>query len=111
MLQANPQQARRIILAKYLNDGAHWNDNGDYSNDMVHAVRTPSSKFKFQQRKRAKAVKRIEISEAGNEVLSPADATTFRALLSARANYLSQDRPDIGFAAKEFCATFYHRII
>jgi hypothetical protein len=37
--------------------------------------------------------------------LSPEDATTFRAL-SARANYLSQDRADICFSTKELCREF-----
>ena len=37
-----------------------------------------------------------------NEPLSPEEATKFRAT-AARANYLSADRPDIGFAVKELC--------
>ena len=37
--------------------------------------------------------------------LSSEDATMFRAL-SARANFLSQDRCDIGFATKELCREF-----
>ena len=52
----------------------------------------------------AKAVKRAEkISESFT--LSPVDATTYRAL-SARANFLAQDRADIGFATKELCKEF-----
>ena len=38
-------------------------------------------------------------------LLSPEDATMFRAL-SARGNYLAQDRPDINFATKELCREF-----
>ena len=38
-------------------------------------------------------------------VLSPDDATTYRAL-SARANFLAQDRPDIGYGTKELCREF-----
>ena len=37
--------------------------------------------------------------------MSSQDATAFRAL-AARANYLSQDRPDIAFSAKELCREF-----
>ena len=37
--------------------------------------------------------------------MSSQDATTFRAL-AARANYLSQDRPDINFSANELCREF-----
>ena len=37
--------------------------------------------------------------------LSLEEATTYRAL-SARANYLAQDRPDITFSAKELCREF-----
>ena len=52
----------------------------------------------------AKAVKSMEkISDA--YVLSPEDATNFRAL-SARANFLSQDRTDIGYSSKELCREF-----
>ena len=37
--------------------------------------------------------------------LEPTEATAFRAL-SARGNYLGDDRPDIGFSAKELCREF-----
>ena len=37
--------------------------------------------------------------------LGPEDATVFRAL-SARANHLAPDRPDIAFATKELCRCF-----
>ena len=40
-----------------------------------------------------------------NDVLKPESATTYRAL-SARYNYIAQDRPDISFAAKELCRDF-----
>ena len=38
-------------------------------------------------------------------MLDPEEATCFRAL-SARCNYLAQDRPDVAFAAKELCREF-----
>ena len=37
--------------------------------------------------------------------MDPEEATAFRAL-SARANYLAQDRPDIAFCSKELCREF-----
>ena len=70
----------------------------------LYANRTASSKVKGPARKGAKAANKLErISSSGN--LSPAEATVFRAL-SARANYLAQDRPDISFSTKELCREF-----
>ena len=58
----------------------------------------------YGARKGAKAVKKLErICTSGD--LSPEEATVFRAL-SARANYLVQDRPDIAFSTKELCREF-----
>ena len=69
----------------------------------VADTRTPQAAKPGYGAKRAgaKAVKKME-RESVEYKLSPADATTFRAL-SARANYLSQDRADIGFSPKEVC--------
>ena len=68
------------------------------------AARTKSAKKKGPARKGAKAVKKLErVSSEGD--LNPQEATTFRAL-SARANYLAQDRPDIAFSTKELCREF-----
>ena len=53
----------------------------------------PSTKEKFQQRRGAKIVK------------LPEEATLYRAL-SARADYLAQDRPDIAISNKELCREF-----
>ena len=71
-------------------------------NDLVQvsAVRTPSTKNKFKARQGAKAVKKLERLESASETLIPDEATTYRAL-SARANYLAQDRPDVAFSIKE----------
>ena len=72
---------------------------------ILAATRTPPTKKTYgAKRAGAKAVKRAEkLSE--EFVLAPEDATVFRAL-SARSNYLSQDRADIGFATKELCREF-----
>ena len=53
----------------------------------------------------AKAVKAMEKVIGSEYVLSPEDATMYRAL-SARANFLSQDRADIQFSTKELCREF-----
>ena len=71
----------------------------------VCAVRTPSAKPKYGARKGAKAVKKLERLESQAHSLCPEEATMFRAL-SARANYLAQDRPDIAFSTKELCREF-----
>ena len=73
---------------------------------IICANRTPpAQKNKYAaKRQGAKAVKKMEqISDA--YLLSSEDATMFRAL-SARANYLAQDRPDIGYSTKELCREF-----
>ena len=75
------------------------------SGSRLTAVRTPKAyKPPGGQRAGAKAVKKIE-QTSNSFKLAPEDATTFRAL-SARGNYLSQDRADIGFATKELCREF-----
>ena len=71
----------------------------------VNAVRTaPATKKYGQKRAGAKAVKRME-QESAEYKLSSEDATNFRAL-SARGNFLSQDRADINYATKELCREF-----
>ena len=72
--------------------------------DAVSAIRTPPAKKHGVKRAGAKAVKAME-RVSTEYTLSPEDATNFRAL-SARANFLSQDRTDIGFSTKELCREF-----
>ena len=73
----------------------------------LNAVRTQPIKKGHPAAKRqgAKAVKQLERAAGAEFVLSREEATLFRAL-SARANFLSQDRPDINFATKELCREF-----
>ena len=59
-------------------------------------VKTPTAK----KRAGAKGTKKLERLVSQGFELEPAEATMFRAL-SAFANYLSQDRPDISYAGKE----------
>ena len=70
--------------------------------EVMNALKKTANKYK--KRAGAKAVKAFE-RESGVGKLNESDATTFRAL-SARANYLAQDRPDISFSAKELCREF-----
>ena len=72
----------------------------------IFAARTkPVESNKFKKRLGAKQAKKLEIKENSAFELSPTDATMYRAL-AARCNYLSQDRPDIAFSAKELCREF-----
>ena len=73
--------------------------------DVICATRTAPAKKKTQvKRAGAKTVKAMErLSSA--YVLNSEDATTFRAL-SARGNFLGQDRTDIGYSTKELCREF-----
>ena len=67
---------------------------------LLCELRQPKNKIKARQG--AKAVKKLERLESASAVLTPEEATTYRAL-SARANYLAQDRPDVAFYTKELC--------
>ena len=78
---------------------------GSNFDELVGAVRTPSSKNKFQKRQGAKALKKVEMETNNDDLLDPDQATTFRGL-SARGNYLSQDRVDINYSTKELCREF-----
>ena len=74
--------------------------------DRLCAARTKSSKPKYgPARQGAKQSKKMERLLSAGHVLDPVEATTFRAL-SARGNFLAQDRPDISYAAKELCREF-----
>ena len=76
------------------------------SSTIVGAARTkPLKKPQAKKRAGAKATKKLERLVSKGFELEPAEATMFCAL-SARANYLSQDRLDISFAGKEFCREF-----
>lgn len=73
---------------------------------MVFASRTqPAQNNKYKKRLGAKKSKSLEKLESIGHELNPAEATLYRAL-SARCNYLAQDRCDIAFAAKELCREF-----
>ena len=79
----------------------------DGDTPAICAVRTaPVKKGQFKKREGARKVKDFEKAQAhADGSLTPAPATTYRAM-SARGNYLSQDRPDVSYSTKELCRDF-----
>ena len=73
--------------------------------DICATCTTPVRNSRYKKRVGAKQAKKLEISANNEFVLSPGDATIYRAL-AARCNCLSQDRPDIAFSSKELCREF-----
>ena len=99
-------ERRRAINAVHWYGSSWESDLTDLDNPAgICDVRTPSSKNKFQKRQGAKAVKKVEMEGNMDDLLEPEQATTFRAL-TARANYLSQDRVDTSYSTKELCREF-----
>ena len=84
-----------LALRKVLQDGPAW---GMSTAELISKI---SKKVFKPKRVGAKAAKAAEF-ESKEEVLSPSEATLFRAL-APRANYLAMDRPEIAFATKELC--------
>ena len=64
----------------------------------------PNVRPSTKKRAGAKAVKAFE-GNTGCGTLSETDATTYRAI-SARGNFLAQDRGDISFSSQELCRDF-----
>ena len=75
--------------------------------DRIFAARTPpANKSKYKKRDGARKVKDFERAKALEDgSLTPKSATAFRGI-SARGNFLSQDRPDITYSTKELCRDF-----
>lgn len=70
---------------------------------MVNAVNTKH--VAMNSRANARKVRHIEKKADTGDMLNAEEATSYRAM-SARANYLAQDGPDIGYACKELCREF-----
>ena len=96
---------RRNILDKVLRDGAAWETPTTEFLSRI-AKKTPAKKF-VKARLGSKATKHAERMDMGGEDLDDEAATMYRAL-SARILYLSMNRPEIAFSAKEFCRHFAH---
>ena len=91
---------RTEMLHSVLCNGAAWEEPTAI---LIAAV---SKKKKFKpKRVGSKAAKAYERLQDVGEILTDLEATDFRSL-SARANYLALDRPDIAYATKELCREF-----
>ena len=100
IMMANEQLEREpqlMLLAKALVAATTKEKKGG-------ANRTPPAK-KAHGRQGAKQVKKLEQLSSTSYALSPEEATMYRAL-SARCNYLAQDKADIRLSAKELCREF-----
>ena len=98
-VRSSSPNARRTILDHTLRNGAAW------ETPTVEFI-TKVSKRKFAKaRVGSKAAKHAERLELCGDELDEEAATLYRAL-SARILYLSMDRPEIAFAAKELCRHF-----
>ena len=73
----------------------------------IYAIKKNANANKWKKRQGAKAVRAFERDEGAQAAgaLNHLDATTYRAI-SARGNYLAQDRADTSFASKELCRDF-----
>ena len=96
--------SRRQILEKTLRDGAAWETP---TVELIAKITKKKTNKYAKQRLGSKAAKHAERMESGGEDLDEEAATLYRAL-SARILYLSMDRPEIAFAAKELCRHFAH---
>ena len=92
MKQADMQD-RSSILVDALIHGSAWEEP---TNLLIAKLSKKYSKTRVG----TKAAKKAELLNNTGAVLSPEEATGFRAL-AARANYLALDRPDVAFATKE----------
>ena len=89
------------LTSVYGSDDCDYNDAAQYIVGSVFATKTPPAKTNnIKMRQGAKATQKLEQLESVGHELDPREATSFRAL-SARCNYLAQDRPDIAYSAKE----------
>lgn len=71
--------------------------------DKLVAVKTKTPAAKFKKILEAKAMKTVEKASLNAQgLLKPQAATTYRAI-SARGNYLGQDRADGSYSSKELC--------
>ena len=92
--------ARRMILERTLRNGAAWEV------PTVQLISKVAKKKKFvKARLGTKAAKSYERLESVGDELHGEAATMFRAL-AARYLYLSMDRPECAFSAKELCRLF-----
>ena len=103
VLMSMSPNMRKSILERILRNGAAWE-----TPTVEFISRVAKNKKKFvKARLGSKAAKHAERMEVAGEDLDSEAATMYRAL-SARLLYLSMDRPEVSFAAKELCRHFAH---
>ena len=96
--------ARRAILDGILREGASWET---HLAEYIARVAKGGNKKYAKARMGSKAAKHAERMDAGGDDLDEESTTMYRAL-SARLLYLSMDRPEVAYAAKELCRHFAH---
>ena len=96
--------ARRAILENVLRNGSAWEPS---TAELVAKVNKAAKKKFTKARIGSKAAKFAERMEMGGDELDDEAATLYRAL-AARLLYLSMDRPEVAYAAKELCRHFAH---
>ena len=87
-----------------MRNGAAWETP---TTEILAKVGKNNKKKFAKARLGSKAAKSAERMESAGEELVGEAATMYRAL-SARLLYLSMDRPEVSFAAKELCRHFAH---
>ena len=91
--------AKSIII---LNRLIEWTNNGiRYEADQRHAELIVSQ-MGLERESKSVATPSLHTTSLDESPLGPEQCTVYRALV-ARANYLAQDRADIGFSVKELC--------
>ena len=109
----SPSSVKSLLESIVDDPDVDWHDGepeveaamAEVDSDHVFAVTKGKPAAKFKKRTGAKAVKAFEGEVGSEDKLGPSDATTYRAI-SARSNYLAQDRPDGSYASKELCREF-----
>ena len=87
---------------RVLNRVITWTNSGLlYEADQRHAELIVQQ-LRLSHHSKPVSTPSVKLASEDDRELSGEDATIYRAL-AARANYLSQDRADIGFAVKELC--------
>ena len=90
-------------------DDDYMDDDTRGTYDRLCAAKTKPNKKHGPARQGAKRAKAMERLTNAEGALDPEQATGYRAL-SARGNYLSQDRADISHSTKELCRDFLCQI-
>ena len=75
---------------------------GIHLSERLESLGVKVSRYNRTAHPKAKALEKLQ---SVGPILNPEEATGYRAI-SARGNYLAQDRGDISYATKELCREF-----